>query len=206
MLVRLDRADDHAMEQTRAIRASDSVVEVGPRELGFLLPATAGDDIPRILTRVGRGGAVSTFCYGLAVCPGDTIDPGRAPRARHFPPAGDRPGEDGSGEGGGDDHTRGPRFGAASGLGSAVVYSVRMRRLSERARLEGMLALRKALEVCDLHATLATGHGIARVADRSPEARALQPVGASRSRAATGARPRPAPRSHPRIRANGVRG
>ena len=41
---------------------------------------------------------------------------------------------------------RGPRARAAKGLGSAPVYSVRMRRLSDRARLEGMLALRKALD------------------------------------------------------------
>lgn len=77
VILRLDRADDRAMQQIKAhLRASDTVVEVGPREFGILLPAAAGDEIPRILTRVGRGGAVSTFCYGLAACPGDATEPG----------------------------------------------------------------------------------------------------------------------------------
>jgi hypothetical protein len=76
VLLRLDRADDRATQQIAGhLRASDRVVQRGPREFGLLLPAAAGDDIPRILTRIGRGGAVSTFCYGLAACPGDAIDP-----------------------------------------------------------------------------------------------------------------------------------
>jgi hypothetical protein len=45
-----------------------------------------------------------------------------------------------------------------------VVYSVRLRRLSERARLEGMVALRKALDGVrqGQHAALAAGDGIVR--------------------------------------------
>ena len=77
VMMRLDRADDRATRQIQAqLRASDTLVEIGPRENGILMPAAAGDEMPRILARVGRGGAVSTFCYGLAACPGDATEPG----------------------------------------------------------------------------------------------------------------------------------
>ena len=72
----LDRADDRSTRQIEAhLRASDTLVETGPREYAILLPAAGGDEVPRLLARVGRGGAVSTFCYGLAACPGDGTDP-----------------------------------------------------------------------------------------------------------------------------------
>jgi hypothetical protein len=74
MLV-LDRADEHSAQQIDAhLRASDTLVETGPGEYAIILPAAGGDEVPRLLSRVGRGGAVSTFCYGLAACPGDGTD------------------------------------------------------------------------------------------------------------------------------------
>jgi hypothetical protein len=57
------------------LRASDTLVEIGTREYAILLSAAGGDEVPRLLARVGRDGAVSTFCYGLAACPGDETDP-----------------------------------------------------------------------------------------------------------------------------------
>ena len=76
-MLRLDRADDRATRQIQAqLRASDTLVELGPREYGILLPAAGGDEVPRILARVGRGGGISTFCYGLAACPGDATESG----------------------------------------------------------------------------------------------------------------------------------
>ena len=77
VMMRLDRPDDQATRQIQAqLRASDTLVEIGPGEYGILMPAAAGDEMPRILARIGRGGAVSTFCYGLAACPGDATEPG----------------------------------------------------------------------------------------------------------------------------------
>ena len=77
VMMRLDRADDQATRQIQAqLRASDTLVEIGPGEYGIVMPNAAGDEMPRILARVGRGGAVSTFCYGLAACPGDATEPG----------------------------------------------------------------------------------------------------------------------------------
>jgi hypothetical protein len=74
MLV-LDRADERSTQQIEAhLRASDTLVATGPREYAIILPAAGGDEVPRLLSRVGRGGAVSTFCYGLAACPGDGTD------------------------------------------------------------------------------------------------------------------------------------
>lgn len=76
VMLAFDRADERAGDQLRThLRASDTLVEVGTREYAMLLPAAAGDEIPRVLARVGQGGAVSTFCYGLAACPGDASDP-----------------------------------------------------------------------------------------------------------------------------------
>lgn len=76
VLLLLDRADDRSPHRIEThLRASDTFVEIGPREYGILLPAAGGDEVPRLLARVGRDGAVSTFCYGLAACPGDATDP-----------------------------------------------------------------------------------------------------------------------------------
>lgn len=76
VIVSLDRADDRSTEQIETqLRASDTLVEFGAREYAILLPAAGGDEVPRLLARVGRGSAVSTFCYGLAACPGDATDP-----------------------------------------------------------------------------------------------------------------------------------
>jgi len=68
------REDLHAQIASH-LRASDTLVKIGEREYAILFSAAGGDDIPRLLARVGRDGAVSTFCYGLAACPGDETDP-----------------------------------------------------------------------------------------------------------------------------------
>ena len=76
VVLRLDESEDGASRQIETqLRASDTVVDLGNREIGIMLQAAAGDEVPRILARVGRHGAVSTFCYGLAACPGDATDP-----------------------------------------------------------------------------------------------------------------------------------
>jgi hypothetical protein len=76
VVLQLDRADDRSSHQIEVhLRAGDTLVEIGPREYGILLPAAGDDEVPRLLARVGRDGAISTFCYGLAVCPGDGSDP-----------------------------------------------------------------------------------------------------------------------------------
>ncbi len=64
----------HAQIATH-LRASDTLVKIGTREYAILFSAAGGDEVPRLLARVGRDGAVSTFCYGLAACPGDETDP-----------------------------------------------------------------------------------------------------------------------------------
>ena len=75
VLVRLDAADDDTPREVAAhLRASDTLIELDSRDFAIVLPAAAGDQIPAILARVGRGGTVSTFCYGLAACPGDSIE------------------------------------------------------------------------------------------------------------------------------------
>ena len=43
--------------------------------IALLLPAASDEQVPMILGRIGQGGTVSTFCYGLATCPGDSADP-----------------------------------------------------------------------------------------------------------------------------------
>ena len=76
VLVRFDESHDDAATQVEAhLRASDTLIELGPRDVGILAAAAPGDDVPVILARLGRGGTVSTFCYGLATCPGDSADP-----------------------------------------------------------------------------------------------------------------------------------
>jgi hypothetical protein len=75
VLIRLDEGDNHTLEQVEAqLRASDTLLELGKRDIAILLPSAADHEVPTILTRVGQGGAVSTFCYGLAACPGDSAD------------------------------------------------------------------------------------------------------------------------------------
>jgi hypothetical protein len=77
VLVRLDDADARNRERVEAyLRSGDSLIELGPRDLAILMPAAPGDEVPTILARVGRSGTVSTFCYGLAACPGDASEPG----------------------------------------------------------------------------------------------------------------------------------
>jgi hypothetical protein len=76
VLVRFDESHDDAAKQVEAhLRAGDTLIELGPRDVGVLAAAAPGDDVPIILARLGRGGTVSTFCYGLATCPGDSPDP-----------------------------------------------------------------------------------------------------------------------------------
>jgi hypothetical protein len=76
VMVQLDRGDERSAREIRShLRESDTLIEIGTRQYAILLPAAGGDEVPRLLARVGRGGAVSTFCYGLAACPGDAADP-----------------------------------------------------------------------------------------------------------------------------------
>lgn len=75
VMLRLDRADDGTATRIETqLRSSDTLIEVGRREFAILLPEAAGDEVPGILARVGRHGAVSTLSYGLAACPGDATD------------------------------------------------------------------------------------------------------------------------------------
>jgi len=76
VLIRLDDADaDTARRIETHLRASDTMAMLDTREIALLLPAASDDQVPTILGRIGQGGAVSTFCYGLATCPGDSADP-----------------------------------------------------------------------------------------------------------------------------------
>ena len=76
VMLLLDAADEQSDAQIEShLRARDTLVKIGTREYAILLPAAGGDEVPRLLARVGRDGAVSTFCYGLAACPGDETDP-----------------------------------------------------------------------------------------------------------------------------------
>lgn len=75
VLIRADDAEGHTPGDIEAhLRVSDTVLELGPRDLAILLPDAADAEVPPILARVGQGGAVSTFCYGLATCPGDAAE------------------------------------------------------------------------------------------------------------------------------------
>jgi hypothetical protein len=77
VVLRLDRPDERASRQLAGqLRSSDTLVDLGLREYGIVLPHVGGDEIPRVLARVGRSGGIPTFCYGLATCPGDTVEPG----------------------------------------------------------------------------------------------------------------------------------
>jgi hypothetical protein len=76
VLIRLDDADaDTSRRIETHLRASDTMAVLDTREVALLLPAASDDQVPMILSRIGQGGAVSTFCYGLATCPGDSADP-----------------------------------------------------------------------------------------------------------------------------------
>jgi hypothetical protein len=76
VLIRLDDADaDTARRIETHLRASDTMLVLVDREVALLLPAASDEQVPMILSRIGQGGAVSTFCYGLATCPGDSADP-----------------------------------------------------------------------------------------------------------------------------------
>ena len=77
VLIRLDDSNHETRAHFEAhLRAGDTMVELGPRDFAILMPAAPGDDVPAILARIGRSGMVSTFCYGLAACPGDESEPG----------------------------------------------------------------------------------------------------------------------------------
>jgi hypothetical protein len=76
VLIRVEDPDsDTARRIETHLRASDTLIQLAPTDLALLLPAASDDQVPLILGRVGQGGAVSTFCYGLATCPGDSADP-----------------------------------------------------------------------------------------------------------------------------------
>jgi hypothetical protein len=75
VLIRADEAEGHAPSEVEAhLRVGDTVMELGPRDLAILLPNASDTEVPSILSRAGQHGAVSTFCYGLATCPGDADD------------------------------------------------------------------------------------------------------------------------------------
>lgn len=77
VVLRLDHPDEGASRHLAAqLRASDSLVDIGTREYAIILPNLGGDEVPRLLARVGRGGGIPTFCYGLAACPGDAAEAG----------------------------------------------------------------------------------------------------------------------------------
>jgi hypothetical protein len=76
VLIRVDDADsDTARRIETHLRASDTMVVLDDRDVALLLPAASDEQVPMILGRIGQGGTVSTFCYGLATCPGDSADP-----------------------------------------------------------------------------------------------------------------------------------
>jgi hypothetical protein len=76
VLIRVDDADaDTARRIETHLRASDTMVVLDDRDVALVLPAASDEQVPMILGRIGQGGTVSTFCYGLATCPGDTADP-----------------------------------------------------------------------------------------------------------------------------------
>jgi hypothetical protein len=75
VLIRADNAEGSPAGTVAAhLRVSDTVMELGPRDLAIVMPDAADTEVPAILARVGQGGAVSTFCYGLATCPGDAVE------------------------------------------------------------------------------------------------------------------------------------
>jgi hypothetical protein len=57
------------------LRAADSLVTVSGGELALLLPETAGDRVPFVLTRIAQASGAPPFSYGLACCPADGRDP-----------------------------------------------------------------------------------------------------------------------------------
>jgi hypothetical protein len=57
-----------------SLRAADSLIAVSDHEVALLLPQTAGDRVPLVLTRLASGSAGPPFSYGLACCPADGTD------------------------------------------------------------------------------------------------------------------------------------
>ena len=77
VMLRFDISDDKAADHIRArLRSGDTLVHLGTREYGIVLPAIGGDAVPQLLARFAEGAAISTFCYGLAACPGDRFEAG----------------------------------------------------------------------------------------------------------------------------------
>ena len=56
------------------LRAADELVVGDGNEVALLLPQTAGDRVPFVLTRLAAAGDVPPFSYGLACCPADGTD------------------------------------------------------------------------------------------------------------------------------------
>ena len=76
VLIRVDDADAETARRIEThLRASDTMVVLDHRDVALVLPAASDEQVPMILGRIGQGGTVSTFCYGLAACPGDGSDP-----------------------------------------------------------------------------------------------------------------------------------
>jgi hypothetical protein len=76
VLIRLDDGDADAARRIEThLRASDTMTVLDERDVALLLAAASDEQVPMILGRIGQGGTVSTFCYGLATCPGDSADP-----------------------------------------------------------------------------------------------------------------------------------
>jgi hypothetical protein len=76
VVIRVDDADAETARRIEThLRASDTMVVLDDHDVALVLPAASDEQVPMILGRIGQGGTVSTFCYGLATCPGDTADP-----------------------------------------------------------------------------------------------------------------------------------
>jgi hypothetical protein len=57
------------------LRAADMLVAASDHDLALLLPETAGDRVPLVLSRLAEGTGLPPFSYGLACCPADGTDP-----------------------------------------------------------------------------------------------------------------------------------
>ena len=70
-LLSFDQGDDNAAEHVVAqLRVSDTVIETGVRELGILLPAAAGDELPGDPRARGSGWSDSDLLLRLGRVPG----------------------------------------------------------------------------------------------------------------------------------------
>jgi hypothetical protein len=56
------------------LRAADQLVASDGNEVAHVLPQTAGDRVPYVLSRLAAAGDVPPFSYGLACCPADGTD------------------------------------------------------------------------------------------------------------------------------------